>query len=402
MTTTLSTIPDHVPADRVIDFDYYNFVSGDVDLHLEWNKLHGAPDIFWTPRNEGHWVATRADDIEEIFKDSTRFTSSLGQSIPIKQKPFAFPPVEFDPPHHAEYRRLMVPFFAPKAIGDLEKRARQLTIELIESFVAKGECEFYGDFALHMPIGIFMSLVALPDSDRTTLLRLANTVVRSSDMNEVQQAFAATWEYLAHKIAARHAHPGSDMISALANGSAFGRPLTQEEMLGMGSVALFGGLDTVAATLTFVAHFLANSPQHRQQIISDPAIIPRAVEELLRRFSVANLARTVAQDLEYKGIRMKKGDPILVPSVLGSLDDRRFADALTVDFERKDSNKHLTFGSGAHRCIGSLLARTELKVFLEEWLKRIPDFTVTPGKRPVSKSGSVMAMIELPLSWSVR
>lgn len=395
-------IPSHVPKQLVVDFDYYNFAGGADDLHLAWHKLHDGPDIFWTPRNGGHWVATRAEDIEAIFKDYERFTSSTGQSIPRKEKPFAFPPVEYDPPQHTVYRNLLAPFFTPKAVGELEKKARQLTIDSIDRFYARGECEFYGEFALHMPIGIFMSLVDLPDTDRLPLLELANIVVRSSDMEAVQQAFGKSWAYLTEKARERVAKPGKDLISALTQAEPGGRKLTVEEILGFGSVALFGGLDTVASTLGFVAKFLADNPGHRKQLIENPGLIPTAVEELLRRFSVANLARAVARDIEYKGVPMKQGEMIQIPGVLANLDDRRFADPLTVDFNRKDAIRHMTFGAGAHRCIGSFLARTELKVFLEEWLKRIPDFVVTPGKQPVSRSGSVMAIIELPLSWQAR
>lgn len=399
--TDIAPIPSHVPQHLVVDFDYYNFAGGSDDIHLAWKKLHDEPDIFWTPRNGGHWVATRADDIEEIFKDYEHFTSSRGMSIPIKQKPFAFPPVEVDPPEQMAYRKLIAPFFTPKSVGELEKRARRITLELIEGFIGRGECEFYSEFSLHMPIGIFLSLVDLPDSDRLYLLKLADIAVRASDMKVVEEGFQKTWAYLAAKMAERAVNPGGDMISALTQAEIGGRKLTQEESLGIGSVVLFGGLDTVAATLGFVARFLAESPAHRKQLIGDPAIIPGAVEELLRRFAVANLARTLAQDYEYKGIAMKNGDPILIPSVLANLDERRFPDPLTVDFKRKNVSRHMTFGAGAHRCIGSFLARTELKAFLEEWLKHIPDFAITPGKQVDTRSGSVMAVVNLPLSWKV-
>jgi cytochrome P450 len=394
-------IPEHVPAKLVVDFDYFNFADSSDDLHLAWHRLHEGPDIFWTPRNGGHWIATRAADIETIFSDYERFSSSKGMSIPLKPKPFAFPPVEYDPPAHTEYRRIMAPYFTPRAVGNLDASLRALTVELIESFRARGQCEFYGDFALHMPIGIFLRLVDLPAADRAMLLPLAEVVVRSPDMQAVQAAFEKTWGYLARKFAERAANPGSDLISGLTQAEIDGRKLTQEELLGFGSVALFGGLDTVAATLGFVAHFLATHPEHRRQLIENPALIPNATQELLRRFAVANLARTVAKDIEYNGVVMKEGDPVLVPSVLGNLDERRFSDPLSVDFHRDRVTNHVTFGAGAHRCVGNLIARTELNVFLEEWLRRIPDFGITPGRQPVSRCGSVMAIVELPLSWPV-
>ncbi|UXJ50145.1 cytochrome P450 [Pseudomonas citronellolis] len=398
--TASYVVPSHVPQHLVVDFDYFNFAEGSDDLHLAWKKLHDGPDIFWTPRNGGHWVVTRADDINEVFKDYECFTSSMTNSIPVEKRPFPFPPVHFDPPQHTDYRNLLIPSFVPKAVSDLERKARQLTVDLIESFIDRGECEFYGDFALQMPIGIFLGLVDLPDTDRPYLLELADIVVRSDDVSEVQKAYGKTWAYLGEVIAKRVAQPGVDLISTLVQADFGGRKLTQEELLGFGSVALFGGLDTVAATLGFVVNFLANNPGHRQKLIDNPALIPTAIEELLRRFPVANLGRTVAKDLDFKGVCMKEGDPIQAPAVLANLDDRRFPDPLSVDFTRKDVIKHLTFGAGAHRCIGSFLARTELKVFLEEWLKRIPQFTITPNKQPVFKCGKVMAVINLPLSWA--
>jgi cytochrome P450 len=398
----LAPVPGHVPAELVVDFDYYNFAAEDDDLHLSWKRLHDGPDLIWTPRNGGHWIATRAEDIETIFTDAERFTSTRGMSIPLKPKAFAFPPVEYDPPEHSDYRRLMAPYFTPRAIGNLDAAVRELSIDLIEGFRARGECEFYAEFALKMPIGIFLSLVDLPASDRAVLLPLADTVVRSPDMHAVEDAFVKTWGYLAEKFAERAANPGKDLISGLTQAEIDGRRLTQQELLGFGSVALFGGLDTVAATLTFVANFLATHPEHRRQLIDDPTLIPNATQELLRRFSVANLARTAARDHVYKGVVMKDGDPILVPSVLGNLDERRFADPLTVDFHRERVVNHLTFGAGAHRCVGNIIARTELRIFLEEWLQRIPDFAITPGRQPRARGGSVMAIVELPLSWLPR
>jgi cytochrome P450 len=392
-------IPDNVPRELVVDFDCNNVCGPREDLHLAWKRLHLGPDIVWTPRNGGHWIVTRAEDIEEVYRNHEYFTTTLGQIVPLVPIQVPLPPINFDPPEHTFYRKLMVPFFSPKAVAELEKSARELSIELIESFCSRGECEFYGDFALRMPVGILLSLLAFPDSDRLRLLKIADTGTRSGTVEGVSQAWANAISYLEVKLEEFRAKPNAGLLSVMMRADVDGRKLTHDELLGIGMISIFAGLDTVASTFSFIANFLACNPGHRQQLIEEPGLIRNAVEELLRRFPVTSLGRAVLKNMQFKGLTFKRGDAVIAPSVLGSLDERRFPDPLTVDFTRKNAAYNLTFGFGAHKCIGSLLARTELRVFLEEWLKRIPQFGLAPGKQPTAKSGNVMAIIDLPLSW---
>jgi len=180
-----------------------------------------------------------------------------------------------------------------------------------------------------------------------------------------------------------------------------GRPITDEELVPMVSLLLIGGLDTVASAMGFAARFLAGSPARRQELIDHPERIPGAVEELLRRFPVVNQGRMVLNDMDYKGVAMKAGDQILMPTTLHGLDDRQFENPMEVNFQRP-TPIHSTFGNGAHRCPGSLLARTELKIFLEEWLKRIPNFRIKPGETAGVRAGVNATIFHLPLVWDVR
>jgi cytochrome P450 len=148
----------------------------------------------------------------------------------------------------------------------------------------------------------------------------------------------------------------------------------------------------------FVARFLAGSPAHRRQLIDDPSLIPRAVDEFFRRFGVSSTTRTMTRDFEYKGLHFKKGDKVYVFPTLYGLDERKFERPLEIDFHRKNVI-HATFGAGPHRCPGSFLARMEIKVFMEEWLKRIPDFRIKPGDKPKLESGLVNCVHYLPLVW---
>jgi len=360
-----------------------------------------VPDIFWTPRNGGHWVATRGEDIYHIFKDADHF-SSRNLVVPRRRNPtFALPPINLDPPEQAKYRSLLSPALSPKAVSPLGENARALAVELIEGFRAKGECEFVGDFAQHLPIGIFMKMVDVPNDDREKLLHWADQQVRPTSEDEREASFHSLFAYAGQKVAERKANPGTDLISQLTKAQVDGQPITVEALVPMIFLLLVGGLDTVASAMSFAARFMASSPAHRHELIEHPERIPAAVEELLRRFPVVNQGRMVLADMDYKGVAMRAGDQIIMPTTLHGLDERKFDDPLRVDFSRP-MPIHSTFGNGVHRCPGSLLARTELRIFLEEWLKRIPDFSIKPGATVGIRAGVNATVFALPLVWEVK
>lgn len=393
---TASTIPDHVPADAVRDFDYVD-MRGETDLYEHFRKLLDGPDIFYSPHHGGHWVATRFADMEAIFTDPETF-SSRHQSLP--PQPMQLTLIEWDGQIHTDARRVLAPFFKPSALGNLEQVARDLTISLIEGFKPSGHCEFVGDFAQKMPIIIMMDLLGFPTEDTDDLMGIAEGIVRAVDPAVQMAAFVNLQDYIAHKILpARRAHPGNDMISAILAGRIDGgRPFTEPELVSFGGMLIGAGLDTVMSTLGFLAQFLAESPTHRQQLVDDPDLIPIALEEMIRRFQIINISRVVTRDVEFKGHRFKAGDRILTPTPAAGLDERHYPDPFTVDFARPDK-RTLMFGRGPHQCIGAALARIELRVFLQEWLRRVPHFTITPGEVPVAVPGKACSMRYLPLSW---
>lgn len=395
---TLAKVPDHVPAELVKDFNYFD-MRGEKDVHEHFKKLHDGPDIFYTPHHGGHWVVTRYADIEHVLENEQDF-SNRHQTIPFP--PMQVTMLEHDGALHREFRNILQPFFTPKSIGNLEKVATDLTVSLIEEFRAKGECEFTQEFALKMPIIIVMNLCDFPREDTPYLIDISEDIVRSGSAEKEEEAFGRAIQYLSTKIIPqRRANPGSDMISAIIHSKVDGgRSLTEAEILGMCSLLIVGGLDTVASMLGFVTHFLARNPGHRQQLIDNPALIPIAMEEMFRRFGIANVGRVVKHDMEYKGIKFKEGDFVLTPTAAAGLDDRRYPDPMTVDFGRTD-RKHISFGRGAHQCIGSFLARTEIRVFLTEWLKRIPHFEVKAGEEPEMQPGKANRINSLPLTWPV-
>src|ERR1700722_155458 len=168
---------------------------------------------------------------------------------------------------------------------------------------------------------------------------------------------------------------------------------------GLGRTMLLAGLDTVAALLGWTARYLAENPAARRRILAEPRLIPRVIDEMLRRYSVANIARVVRQDMQYRGIEMRAGEQIYLPTCLYGLDEKTFSDPLSVDFDRTDSSQHLAFGAGIHRCVGAPLAHAEMKVFLEEWLVRIPEFSLDPFNPPIRVTGIVHSHETLNLVW---
>ena len=400
MSVHTPTIPAHVPARLVRDFDPFVVEGGEVDAHLAWKRVQdSAPDIFFTPVYGGYWVLNRASLLAQVFPDYERFASSGAVAIP--PLPPEIPsqiPISNDPPEHRFFRQPISVALSPRRVQDLREEARGLAIELIEGFKPRGECEFVADFAMHLPMTIFLRTVDLPLSDREWLIARAALMTRSSDMAQLAQAYGEITGYLEKWVRERTAHPGTDLISDISRVVVGDRRITHEEMLSECSLALFGGLDTVAGTMGFFARFLAENPRHRQQLVEEPSLIPNAVEELLRRHSIPMISRRVTRDLELGDVQMKAGDLVILETCLHGLDERAWPEPLKVDF-RRSTTQHVAFGKGIHKCPGANLARAELRVFLEEWLKRIPQFTIKPGETPVTATGAVMTMLHLPLAW---
>lgn len=392
-------IPAHVPPERVRDLDLYQLPGAHEDVHLAWKRVQDAsPDLYYTPRYGGYWVLNRAELLEKVWPDHERFSSAKAIGIPSIPEIPAQIPIEVDPPTHRFFRLPINIAVSPKAIQALTAEARQLAIDLIEGFKARGECEFVGEFSQYLPITIFLRLVDLPLDDRPWLLKRAETMVRSGDVGARRQAYQEIIGYLDGWVRKRAAAPGNDLISQILQVKVGGRPITHDEAVSESALVLFGGLDTVAGTMGFIARFLAMNPGHRRQLVNDPSLIPQAIEELLRRHSIPTIGRKLTQDVTLDGVTLKAGDRVMITVCMHGLDERAWPEPLKVDFQR-DARKHMAFGGGIHKCPGANLARAELRVFLEEWLQRIPDFSLKPGDPPVSASGAVAGMLRLPLVW---
>ena len=393
--------PANVPAERVVDFDIYNPSSDQPELHLVWKELQDSSpfDMVWTPRNGGHWIATRGALIERILADHDRF-SSYTVLVPKETlgTTYRFYPLSLDPPAHTPYRAVMNTNLTPKAVNRIERQVRDLAIELIEGFRERGQCNFAHDFAEQMPLRMFMDLVKLPVADLPRLKHLTDMFTRPGGDMALPDVTAALQDYLRPVIQERRGKGLDDLLISLFCVSINGRPVPDEEASHLAIQVLVGGLDTVVNFMAFVMLYLARNPEFRHRLASNPKLIPKAVLEFLRRFPVVADAREVRHDQDFEGVRLLKGDMILAPTVLHGLDEKQFANPLEVDLDRPLPNL-TSFGKGVHLCPGQHLARLEMRVTLEEWLKRIPDFNLAPDTIISYASGINQGVAPYTLVW---
>ena len=397
---TRDDIPAHVPVDRVVDYDVFQADAPDGDFAGSMVRLResGVPRLFWTPRNGGHWVALGGDDIVFVLAHPVMF-SSCAMRVPKQANPVPpMLPLMADPPVHIQYRRLIAPAMTPAAVRHLEARARQFATELIEALAPQGQCEFVADFAQQMPIAVFMEMLGLPPADRQLVMAIVDHIIRPETPEQRMNGFANLATYMAGKLAERRERPSGDLLSHLVSARINGELLSDAELTGVTTVLMLAGLDTVAGMLSFITCFLAGSPAHRAQLRARPQMVNNAVEEFLRRMAMVNLTREVTIETAIDGMTLKPGDLVVVPTALCNFPESS-PDAMAVDLERRRP-VHATFGAGPHYCIGSMLARAEIRVFLEEWLVRIPDFAVAPNAAIEVKVGAAALIPRLPLVWT--
>jgi cytochrome P450 len=395
--------PDHVAAAQVVDFDIYQPMLAGLDLHESWRTLQesGLPDVVWTPRNGGHWMVIRGKLITKVLLDYHTFSSRV---IFVPKEPageaYRAVPITLDPPHHRPVRSLLIEDLSPKKIKSREDSIRAMAVQMIEAFRLKGRCNFVHDFAEQMPLRIFMEMVELPFADAPRLKYLADQYTRPEPGVSYEDVGREFMDYILPVVRERRGKGGKDMLSNLINGSIEGRPLTDDEAGNLGVQVLVAGLDTVVNAMSFIMLFLARSPASRKALTADFGRLSSSLQELLRRFSMVTVAREITGDLEFEGAHLKRGEMMVVPTLLHGLDSRENPDPMTVDFNRS-SVSHSIFGGGIHTCAGAHLARTEIRIMLEEWLTRIPEFSVDPESDIKFVGGIVASVKPFSLVWDV-
>ncbi len=401
----LAVRPGYVPPERVIDFDIFSPPGIDeVGFHEAWKRLQtNAPHaLIWTPRNEGHWIAVRSKQIRAVYRDFNHFSSVCGINVPKSMSvDCGLIPTMLDPPKHTGFREVLNHAFSVLAADpNTELMARRVAIEIIEPLAKTGRCDFTTEYANIFPTKFILGLLDLPFADCDRLKRFVEQMTRPDGSMTMEQLMTGLYQYADPVIDARLGRDGKDLISLVINAEVDGQLMTRDEMRGIISILIVAGVDTVVNTLGFVFEFLAKSPTHRNQLVDTPSLIPKAVEELLRRFPIVAECRMARVDTEMDNVTIKAGDMVCAPTVLTGLDDQANICPMDVDFLRKRPS-HQTFGEGVHLCVGQTIARMELKVTLEEWLRRIPQFKIAPDTRVKHKAGSVATVAALPLVFGI-
>lgn len=325
------------------------------------------------------------DDVMFVLQHPEIF-SSLGGAEIGQVRPLI--PLEIDPPEHLKFRKLLDPLFAPRRVAELESSTRALVGTLIDEVIDDGACNFHYSVAEPLPSQVFLTMFGLPVERTKEFIELKDGIIRPP-VETIEEGVAyrertgrRIYEVLQEAIDERKARPENDFISQFLQAEVEGHRLTEEDVLDIGYLFFLAGLDTVTASLDCMLAFLAQHPEQQQRLVDHPEDVPAAVEELLRWESpVAGVVRVAAQDTELSGCPIHAGDKVSVSLGSANTDERFWADADTVDFDR-EINKHIAFGGGVHRCLGSHLARMELRVGLEEWHRRIPSYRLKPGVTP--------------------
>jgi cytochrome P450 len=348
------------------------------------------------------WVSDY-DDALWALKHPEVF-SSQAEAIDIGQSGELIP-LQIDPPLHTKYRRFLSEWFNTKAIAPLEPEIRKLVNELLDGIVDRGACDFHEEFATPLPSTVFLALMGLPQDDLGRLLQWRDDIIRPNvdpgDALAVRHRTGAEIEaYFDAQIDELRETPRSGFWSDLVHADFDGRPLTRDELLGMAFLLFIAGLDTVTATLDCFVEYLALHPERRRDLVERPEVTQDAVEEMLRVLTPVQLVpRILAQDVTLGGVELKAGDHATIVLGAANLDPDFFAQPDDVDFDR-DRAINLAFGGGPHLCLGINLARLELRVALEEWHRRIPEYTIAEGA-VISHSPGIRQADTLPLVWDV-
>ena len=396
-------VPPHVPPELIrsagITFGP-EFLAAPHRFMAQLHETH--PPLFYDVNPfQNAWQAIKHEDALFILRHADIFSNE--GATPFPRDPadyFYFIPIEIDPPEHRKYRNVVEPMFSPQGVLKLEETMRQLANELIDAFIAKGECDFTRAFGRPFPVTIFLRLMGLPLDMTDTFVDWAVALLHSNDRTIMAETLAKIGAYLKQAIAEKKAHPDEGVISLIAHAAPDGVPLSPKEIFGFVIFLFIGGLDTVFATLNNIWLWLAKNPDRRAEMLADPGNIHAQVEELLRVHSVTFSGRTVARDVELRGAQLKAGDKITCILPACNFDPDVFPNPTEVDFHRP-KKIILAFTVGVHSCMGAHLARLEVKIALQEWLKRIPAFTLQPDAEIVYRPGGVIGPEWLPLQWPV-
>lgn len=359
-----------------------------------YEKFRSECPVGWVNAHDGFWAISRYQDIFQVARDPETFCSGQGIAIPPMEYDGRALPMESDAPVHAEYRQILAAELMPNAVSEREPMLRKSARKLLADISELGETDISERYAKLLPTTVICQLLDI-EGDEANLQELQEwteeIVYERKDAHSARQASDNIVEFFKELIPQRRQNLGDDLISKLLTAEVNGKPLSDQEIMDFCWFLLIAGLDNTAFTIRNVLLQISNSDDLRQTLIEDPSRIPDAIEEVLRLYSpVWGIARTATKDTEVAGQSISAGDRVMMLFASADRDGDEFPDPDTFELGRSP-NRHMAFGMGKHRCLGSHLARLEIRVAVEEMLKHLPDYTVsgdvnwnTMGPLPVS------------------
>lgn len=385
--------------DWLTDFDHLNarWVNDPFPI---WEEIRESRcPIAHTDRFGGVYLPTRYQDVKDVAYDTENFSSKriIVRETYLADAPPA-PPITSDPPEHRPARMVLLPAFTPKAVDKLEGKAREVCNALIDKFIANGHCDGAVDYSQHIPVEVIAHMLGVPQSDGDKFRRWIEMVLITGidDVSVLQKAIVEMTQYLGALIAERRREPRDDLTTYLLNTDFQGHKFDDMHVLGNLRLLLIAGIDTTWSGIGSAIWHLATHADDRRRLVAQPDLIPTAVEELLRAYSPVTMARLVKNDTVVNGCPMKAGQTVMLSFPAANRDPEMFPDADKVVIDREE-NRHAAFGLGIHRCIGSNLARMEMTVALQEFLKRVPEFSLDPSKVMEWSTGTVRGPRRMPL-----
>ena len=383
--------------DWATDFDHLDprWVN---DPYPIWEELRGTCPVAHTERYMGVYFPTRYEDVRAVAYDTEHFSS---RRIVVRENPpprIPAPPITSDPPGHRADKNLLLPAFTPDQIKRHEPRARNICGKLIEHFADKGGCDAAVDYAQELPVRMIAHMMGLPEEEGDLFRKWIHEILVAGITQPavMMRAIGETSAYFTAEIEKRKAAPGDDLISYLAAVRVDGQPLAPEHILGSLRLVLVAGIDTTWSAIGSCLWHLARFSEDRRRLVAEPELIPTAVEEFLRAYAPVTMAREVVKETTIGGCPFKEKQMVLLSFPAANRDPAMFPNADRVVIDRTE-NRHAAFGLGIHRCIGSNLARMEITVALQEWLKRIPEFSLAPGAAVTWSEGTVRGPRKLPI-----
>jgi cytochrome P450 len=390
--------------------------DGDITTHLDqhseyfrehnyavYSELRQQCPMVRSERWGGFWAFLDYNDVYDAEQSGEIFSSRQGKEVPPAANTAPFIPLDFDPPLVQEYRKIALAFFSPGAAKAMEPTFRRLASELIDDFIEAGEADIVGQLTTPLPARWILQMLGFDESRWRDWVSWIHCTVHDLAADPAKGAEAAGHIYAninAEIAARRQGGYRDDLLSTLMQGQVNGEPLDDEQILGYAFLVLLGGMDTTSGLMGNALVRLDEQPALRVRLIREPELLPRATEEFLRHDTpTQGMSRIVTKDCEFNGQWFGEGDRVLLMFAAANRDPKVFDDPDRIDFDRR-GNRHLAFGAGPHRCLGSNHARMMFQVMMSEILTRLPDFAISGDIERFADAGSVYAVRRLPISFT--